>query len=795
MRILSRVLTSLRSQILAFTILLLAMSMGAVLLVVLYNSNNAIRESVNQDMERAVFSLTTSIEAMQTQLVNNARVLVADFGFKQAVASGDRNTVTSMLVNHSERLDADLMFILDLQGMTLATNNHNLPVGGHFPYPDVTQKARVGNLTADFFVLGDSIYEIILLPVRSPRISAIAGIGKKITREQLRSMLPDSRVHITFTNGIPGKSLDAGKDWITVSTLDSLDAVVEAIRSPERFNSIFHVPILGEYQKYSSRQIVIGTEGDSDVSVILADSLESFYEGYDSIRNKIIVIAASIMALAIAGSFAIAHGLTEPLKLLAKVSLDIADGRYTKISGIRVSNSEVESLVMAFKRMKNDLSEREDRIRYQATHDSLTDLLNRDAMILAVTELTENNTPFVLLGINLAGFKTINDSLGVEIGDQCLITVAHRLRTIAYEGIAARYSADEFSLVVDIREGSDNQDLMVRCTRILNQLSAPMQLNGISLSVECHAGFIEFPLQADNAGLLIRRGNIALEHAITTGMALYHYQDGQDKVHLKKIKILKHLKETLQSDDGQLQMYYQPKMNLRTGKIEKAEALIRWFHPDEGFIPPDMFIELAEQTGLIGLVTSWVISRVMDDMVTMKGQGVSLQVSINMSAQDLSNEGLRNMIEQKLIDTKLNASDICLEVTERDMMTDVSKTLELLNYYRERGFVISVDDYGIGYSALSKLAMLPVQELKIDKCFILKLASQKDDQIIVRSTISMAHELGLMVVAEGVEDEPSLTWLKDAGCDYIQGYYLARPMALDAVIDWVDEYSADKLAE
>ena len=286
-----------------------------------------------------------------------------------------------------------------------------------------------------------------------------------------------------------------------------------------------------------------------------------------------------------------------------------------------------------------------------------------------------------------------------------------------------------------------------------------------------------------------------MEHAITTNTSLYFYQEGQDKVHLKKIKILKHLKETLQNDDGQLQMYYQPKLNLRTGKIEKAEALIRWFHPDEGFIPPDMFIELAEQTGLIGLVTNWVISRVLDDMVKMKANGVTLQVSINLSAQDLSNEGLRNLIEHKLTDNRLNASEVCLEVTERDMMTDVGKSLELLNYYRDRGFQLSVDDYGVGYSALAKLAELPVHELKIDKCFILKLASQKDDQIIVRSTVSMAHELGLSVVAEGVEDLESQQWLADVGCDFIQGYYLARPMSLDAVIDWVDEYRSEKPTE
>ena len=179
----------------------------------------------------------------------------------------------------------------------------------------------------------------------------------------------------------------------------------------------------------------------------------------------------------------------------------------------------------------------------------------------------------------------------------------------------------------------------------------------------------------------------------------------------------------------------------------------------------------------------------------MKRAGISLQLSINMSAQDLSNDNLRVLIDQKLIENNLDAADICLEVTERDMMTDVDKSLDLLNYYRSRGFRLSIDDYGVGYSALSKLAMMPVHELKIDKCFILRLASRADDQIIVRSTISLAHALGLSVIAEGVEDKESLDFLATLGCDYIQGYFFAKPMSRDALGQWLQEFNPDRLVE
>lgn len=196
---------------------------------------------------------------------------------------------------------------------------------------------------------------------------------------------------------------------------------------------------------------------------------------------------------------------------------------------------------------------------------------------------------------------------------------------------------------------------------------------------------------------------------------------------------------------------------------------------------------------MIGLVTAWVVSRVLDDQVKMKKLGVHLQLSINLSAQDLSSDSIRVLIDQKLTENNLSARDICLEVTERDMMTDVDKSLQLLNYYRDQGFQLSIDDYGVGYSALSKLAMMPVHELKIDKCFILNLSHQRDDQIIVRSTINMAHELGLSVIAEGVENNESQTFLSELGCDYIQGYYLAKPMSFDALIQWVNEYKNERI--
>lgn len=785
----SRLLASLRSQILAFTSALVILSIGAVLLVVLVSSSSAIRLSVNADMSEAVRTFTNAMQSSQEQLTNTAKVLVADFGFKQAVVTQDSNTVLSMLGNHSKRLNADLLFIMSLDGTVMHASGNQVVPGTRFGYSDVVTNVISGESYVGLFVLNERIYQMALVPVKTPRISAIAGIATNIDAAKIRSMVPDSQVHITFTNG----ELGVDNDRIIVSTLSSLESIIAAIRAPKNLESIVRFPF-NKAQKYSSREINFFNSEDSNIKVILSDDLSSFHEKYESIRNKIVLIVLVILFITIAGSFSISHRLTKPLSILADKARDIAKGRYTDMTKVPITSSDVDSLVTAFERMKQDLIEREDRIRYQATHDTLTSLLNRDAMIEAVITAVRAKKRLILMGINLVGFKTINDTLGMEIGDQCLVTVAQRLKKLAYQGISARNSADEFSVLLFIPdEVTAKDEKLLICQRLLKDLAAPMQLNGVSLSVEYRAGVIVYPDQASLSKEFLHRGKIALEHAITTSSPLYYYQEGQDKVHLKKIRILQHLKETIQNDDDQLQMYYQPKKNLRTGEVEKAEALIRWFHPEEGFIPPDTFIALAEQTGLIGLVTAWVVGRVLDDQVKMKKLGVNLQLSINLSAQDLSSDSLRVLIDQKLTENNLSARDICLEVTERDMMTDVDKSLQLLNYYRDQGFQLSIDDYGVGYSALSKLAMMPVHELKIDKCFILNLAHQRDDQIIVRSTINMAHELGLSVIAEGVEDSESQTFLRKLGCDYIQGYYLAKPMSFDALIQWVSEYQNETI--
>lgn len=781
---------SVRAQLLIFVMTLVIASSGIVLLLVLANNGSSIRETINEQIQNGIENFHSTLHVRNQQLTSNASLLVSDFGFKRAVATDDADTIDSMLRNHGNRIKADVMVIIDLEGQIITSTNLTFGRGDAFGHQGVTSKVSQGEMFSDFLINDDAIYHMALVPVRTPRISAIAGIGFRVEPEGLREWLSEPNLHLTYTNGLPGQV----DPWVVATSLPDLSSVVEAIRAPSELTHIVRLPFQ-RIQSFINREITMPS-GSSNVRVFMSQNLQPYFVPYDVIRNQILFVASLVLMAGVVGSLVLGRRLTTPLQILTTKTREVARGQYGDMPEIPTTSSDVAALTTAFRRMKHDLSERESRMQYQASHDSLTGLLNRDSMKGAINDVVMNDRPFLLLGLNLVGFKTINDTLGTEIGDECLISFAQRIRGVAMDGIACRSSVDEFSLLLPITHDQiATAQKILMCQRVLDDVTAPMQIKDMSLTIDYCAGFVIYPEQADSAEQLLRRGKVALEHAITNSIRLYYFREGQDKIQLKKVKILRHLKEALQNDDDQLQMFYQPKYNVHTGQVDKAEALIRWFHPDEGFIPPDMFIELAEQTGLIGLVTAWVIARVFDDQAELKRSGISLQLSINLSAQDLSDDNLRILIDRKLMENNLNAADICLEVTERDMMTDVDKSLDLLNYYRSRGFRLSIDDYGVGYSALSKLASMPVHELKIDKSFIIRLASRTDDQIIVRSTISMAHELGLSIIAEGVEDKESLNFLTELGCDYIQGYFIAKPMARDGLGQWLNEFNADLLME
>ncbi len=289
---------------------------------------------------------------------------------------------------------------------------------------------------------------------------------------------------------------------------------------------------------------------------------------------------------------------------------------------------------------------------------------------------------------------------------------------------------------------------------------------------------------------VLKQASITLDHAVSQP-DLYHVFSEKLELDFRfRLEMLRELETALTSKSCDLSMSYQPKLDLKTREVKKVEALIRWNNKKFGFVSPVTFIPIAEKAGLITQVTYWVINQVIQDLSHWKAQGINIQVAINLSVQDFNDENLLDYINEKLQLAQLNSDVLSFEITESEIISDHNNAIALLTEFNQKGFSLSIDDFGTGYSSLSYLKNLPVKELKIDKSFILKLDQQMDDQRIVQTIISLARSFNLEVVAEGVENKETLQLLKDWGCDWIQGYYISKPMPFEMVAEWLSRHNA-----
>jgi len=322
-----------------------------------------------------------------------------------------------------------------------------------------------------------------------------------------------------------------------------------------------------------------------------------------------------------------------------------------------------------------------------------------------------------------------------------------------------------------------HETLEQRAQALHSKVESPLSIDNTPFSLRTTLITLQLPTDACNANELRRRVNLTFEQALQQGFAVTRYEPGQDENHLRELKLISDLHSAIRN--GGLHMNYQPKLDSRTGQLLQVEALVRWIHPDLGFISPEEFIFLAEQSGQIHDLTDHILQQVADGARAWFRTGLDAGVAINLSAMDLTSPGLADRVASIFADWHHSMDRITLEVTESALMDDPIEAMATLNRLRELGVTLSVDDFGTGYSSLSQLRKLPVQELKIDKSFVLKLNTEPQDQLIVKSTIDMAHGLGLKVVAEGIENLEAWKLLQSWGCNLGQGFYLSRPVSAD----------------
>ena len=428
----------------------------------------------------------------------------------------------------------------------------------------------------------------------------------------------------------------------------------------------------------------------------------------------------------------------------------------------------------------------EEALEHLALHDTLTGLPNRtllaDRLRQALLTAQRERSGVALLIMDLDRFKEVNDSLGHHWGDLLLQQAAARLReTLRESDTVARLGGDEFAVILP---GLDEDDVVERMSRkLLDALDRPFAIEGRILRVGASIGAAVFPGHGDDPATLVRHADSAMYAAKRAGSGFAVYSDGADEALSIRLALASELPAALEADE--LVLHFQPKANLETGRPVAVEALVRWQHPELGLLAPDRFVPLAEETGLIRPLGRWVLEHAVAEASRWRALGYELPVAVNLSGRDLHDWDLPGFIEDILVRHGLPANLLELEITETAIMTDADAARSLLDRIVEMGVSVAIDDFGIGYSSLAQLHKLPVRQLKIDKSFVQAMATDDSSAVIVRSTCDLGHNLGLVVLAEGVEDGATWDLLRRHGVDLAQGYLVSRPVPAADFMTWL----------
>ena len=528
--------------------------------------------------------------------------------------------------------------------------------------------------------------------------------------------------------------------------------------------------------------------------------------GSKSIAHYLLVFLTYLVTLAL--NFLLAAGYTSYLQrtslrakardaLLPVAAAELATAVLTLVGAFGFDRGGVAGLALfglvlgIFQYLVAELmtsKRRSERLQRVATTDELTGLANRERFGEAVEQRIAAAGPdgrFTVMLMDLDRFKEVNDTLGHHYGDVLLRDLGPRLAAaIGEDGLVARLGGDEFAILPGV--GSDDPDVVeLNVSRLCATINQPFTVDELSLEVGSSIGVSRFPDDGRDSHALLRCADIAMYAAKEAQTDYKVYTAEQNQHSVRRLNVLSDIRHALAADE--IVVHYQPIVDLEDRTVKGAEGLVRWEHPEHGLVPPAAFVQTVEQTGLIGPLTRHVLERSIAECAAWRRDGRELSVAVNLSVRNLLDRDLPREIEQMLDSFGVPADALQLEITESMIMTDPERALATVSRLSDLGVRLSVDDFGTGYSSLANLRRLPINDLKIDRSFVSPMLQDESDLIIVRSTINLGHDLGLRIIAEGVEDGATLERLATLGCDLAQGYHLSRPMSASAFDTWLDE--------
>ena len=743
------------------------------------------RASIASELKASEQLLRRLLDQNAQKLIQGASLLAADHGLRSALASNDTETIDSVLSSHGERIGASVTALLDTQFAlrpgTQASLEGLVPSIRH-----LSTHTTHGRSASEVVVFGQRPFQLVLVPVRAPMIVGWVLMGFPIDQNLMADMRDLSSVQVSLlVRDAPDTR------WVTtVSTLPagSFAAAVEA-HSPGA--SHLELPD-GEY---STREVQLSGQEDGSVTAMLLRSVDEAVAPYRQLQLGLGLLTLLGVLVFGLGSVITVRRITTPLRKLAAAAERLRSGDYSTPLQDQQRTDEIGELAQSFERMRVSIAGQQQEILTLAYWDSLTGLPNRgqfrNLLIDALAEAAAGGRSVAVVMLDLDRFKHVNDVLGYRYGDLLLKRVAERLMQQAVRDgdLVARLDGDEFAVMLrDLNPGNDIGLAHAVAQRIDRAFDGHLQLDDQAVDISASIGLALAPHHASDADTLLSRAEVAMYNAKRRRDGPLVYDAAQDAASSQTLSLLTELRHAV--GHGELRLYLQPKLALESAKVVGAEALMRWQHPVRGLVPPMEFIPFAEQTGFVRVLTMWMFEAATVMWHRLSENGMDITLSVNLSTRDLLDQELPQKFEALLNKHKVPAKAFCLEITESAIMDDPQRALATLERLSALGFRLSIDDFGTGYSSLAYLKRLPVDELKIDKSFVRNMEKDVDDARIVRSTIDLAHGLGLSVVAEGVENAQVWELLRTLSCDEAQGFHMSRPLPVEDFMHWCTVWTA-----
>ncbi|WP_409242053.1 bifunctional diguanylate cyclase/phosphodiesterase [Curvibacter microcysteis] len=776
-----RLTSSLITRLVALFLLLLLVVQVAGFTVVRRSIEANARQQVARELDVAENVWARMLAQNAEKLRQSATLLASDFGFRSAINSGDVETVQSVLENHGSRIGATVTAFLDTDFQVTASSLADDKMGQASKLvaglPDYLSKNPSG---AQLTVLNGVPYQFVMVPMRAPVTIGWVLMGFPVSVELANEMQLLLKVHVVMVTG------GEAQRSLALSTLSASDAEVLLKSANQTEIELSNELVLARHVKQPSYS--------GQVETLLLRSAEEVLAPYRRLQLLLALINAGALLLFAVASSWVAQRITLPLRDLLDATLRLGRGEYQTPILHLTRRDEIGNLARAFDHMRVDIDAQQSEIRHLAYWDRLTGLPNRERFREALEQAIADNTtparPVAVISLDLDRFKHVNDVLGYAFGDRLLQAVAGRLeRLVTTPGdLVARRGGNEFAVLL---QGADAQMAIEFTQRIARSFEVPLAFDDQTIDLSAGMGVACWPVDADSADLLLSRSEIAMYAAKRKLSGALLYDPSFDSASSQMLSLLTELRRAVEGNE--LRLFLQPKISLVDGSVVAAEALVRWEHPQRGLVPPMQFIPFAEQTGFVRKLTLWMFEEAARLMADERLQQHPLKISINLSTRDLLDPDLSVRLGNLLQRYEVQATQFCLEITESAIMDDPQRAETTLNRLSEQGFQLSIDDFGTGYSSLAYLKRLPVDELKIDKSFVMGMEKDDDDAKIVRSTIDLAHNLGLSVVAEGVENAVILGRLAALSCDEAQGYHISRPLPAEAFLNWRAQRAAAPL--